>query len=78
LDLQIDGTRIKVEIINVFFQVRNERDILGTQLVKKNNELSLLCEKLNILQHTLHEGEAQYDQRLEDIRMLKLDIGRDR
>jgi hypothetical protein len=56
----------------------NERDILGTQLVRKNNELSLLYEKLNILQHTLREGEAQYGQRLEDIRLLKLEIGRDR
>lgn len=56
----------------------NERDILGAQLVRKNNELSLSYEKLNILQHTLCEGEAQYDQRLEDIRLLKLEIGRDR
>jgi len=56
----------------------NERDILGSQLVREKNELSLLYEKLNILQHTLHEGEAQYGQRLEDIRLLKLEIGRDR
>jgi hypothetical protein len=56
----------------------NERDILGAQFVRKNNELSSLYEKLNILQSTLHEGEAQYDQRLEDIRLLKLEIRRDR
>jgi len=62
----------------MFFQIMNERDILGAQLVRKNNELSLLYEKLNILQHTLHEGEAQYDQRLEDIRLLKLEVRRDR
>jgi hypothetical protein len=62
----------------MFFQIMNERDILGAQLVRKNKELSSLYGKLNILQHTLHEGEAQYDQRLEDIRLLKLEIGRDR
>jgi hypothetical protein len=56
----------------------NERDILGAQLMRKNNELFTLYEKVNILQSTLHEGEAQYDQRLEDIRLLKLEIKRDR
>jgi len=68
---------VQVKLLT-FFQIMNERDILGAQLMRKNNELSLLYEKLNILQHTLHEGEAQYDQRLEDIRLLKLEIGRDR
>jgi len=53
-----------------------ERDILGTQLVRRNDELSLLHEKIRILQSTLHAGEAQYDQRLEDIRLLKLEIKR--
>lgn len=62
----------------MFFQIMNERAILGAQLVRKNNELSSLCEKQNILQHAFHEGEAQYDQRLEDIRLLKLEIGKDR
>ncbi|CAG2066612.1 unnamed protein product, partial [Timema podura] len=54
----------------------NERDILGTQLVRRNDELALLYEKIKILQSTLHKGEAQYDQRLEDIRLLKLEIKR--
>jgi hypothetical protein len=54
----------------------NERDVQGTQLARRNDELSLLHEKIKILQTTLHKGEAQYDQRLEDIRLLKLDIKR--
>jgi hypothetical protein len=52
----------------------NERHILGTQIGRKNDELSLLNEKIKSLQSTLHKGEAQYDQRLEDIRLLKLEI----
>jgi hypothetical protein len=52
----------------------NERDILGTQLASRNGELSSLYEKIKILESTLHNGEAQYDQRLEDIRLLKLEI----
>lgn len=52
----------------------NERDILGTQLIRRNDELSLLYEKIKIQQSTLNKGETQYSQRLEDIRILKLEI----
>ncbi len=52
----------------------NERDILGTQLIRRNDELSLLYEKIKIQQSTMNKGETQYSQRLEDIRILKLEI----
>lgn len=52
----------------------SERDILGTQLIRRNDELSLLYEKIKIQQSTLDKGETQYSQRLEDIRILKLEI----
>ena len=55
-------------------QVISERDILGTQLVRRNDELALLYEKIKIQQSTLTKGEMQYRQRLEDIRLLKLEI----
>lgn len=55
-------------------QVINERDILGSQLIRRNDELSLLYEKIKIQQSTLNKGEVQYTQRLEDIRILKLEI----
>ena len=55
-------------------QVISERDILGTQLVRRNDELALLYEKIKIQQSTLNKGEIQYNQRLEDIRVLKLEI----
>ena len=53
----------------------NERDILGTQLIRRNDELALLYEKIKILQSTLSKGEIQYNERLEDIRLLKFKIG---
>ena len=56
------------------WQVISERDILGTQLVRRNDEVALLYEKIKIQQSTLHKGEAQYNGRLEDIRVLKLEI----
>eukprot|EP00755_Sulcionema_specki_P017133 Sspe_Gene.10907::Locus_3677_Transcript_1_1_Confidence_1.000_Length_2788::g.10907::m.10907 len=54
--------------------VMNERDILGTQLIRRNDELALLYEKIRIQQSTLNKGEIQYRDRLVDIRMLRLRI----
>ncbi len=55
-----------------FDRVKNERDIWGTQLIRRNEELALLYEKIKIQQSTLAKGEAQYHERLEDIRILKV------
>lgn len=52
----------------------SERDILGTQLVRRNDELALLYEKIKIQKSTLNKGEVQYNQRLDDVRVLKLEI----
>ena len=40
-----------------YLKVVNERDVLGTQLIRRNDELALLYEKIKILQTTLSEGE---------------------
>uniref|UniRef100_A0A0L8GMD2 EF-hand domain-containing protein n=1 Tax=Octopus bimaculoides TaxID=37653 RepID=A0A0L8GMD2_OCTBM len=69
-DADVERCRQKKELD----QVISERDILGTQLVRRNDELALLFEKIKIQQSTLSKGEVQYDQRLEDIRVLKLEI----
>ena len=57
-------------------QVIQERDILGTQLVRRNDELALLYEKIKIQQSTLNKGEIQYKSRIEDLNILKLEIKR--
>ncbi|KAL3915697.1 MAG: hypothetical protein SGPRY_007119 [Prymnesium sp.] len=57
--------------------VVNERDILGTQvtqLIRRNEELSLLYEKIRIQQSTLQKGERQYTARVKDIKLLKRSI----
>lgn len=41
-------------------QILAERDILGTQLLKRNQELSLLHKKVKIQESTLAKGEVQY------------------
>ncbi|CAG9771320.1 unnamed protein product [Ceutorhynchus assimilis] len=57
-------------------QLMNERDVLGSQLVRRNDEIALLHEKIKILRSTLSRGETQYDQRLQDIKLLKIVIKR--
>lgn len=47
--------------------VINERDILGTQLIKRNEELQVLYEKIKIQQSTLDKGEIYYQDRIQEI-----------
>ena len=44
------------------------------QLVRRNDELALVYEKIRIQQATLSKGELQYGNRLEDIRLLRTEI----
>ncbi|KAK4820925.1 hypothetical protein QYF61_008646 [Mycteria americana] len=69
---EADAERLKQK--KEFAQVMNERDILGSQLVRRNDEVALLYEKIKIQQSILNKGETQYRQRMEDIRLLKLEI----
>ncbi len=54
------------------WQVTNERDLLGTQLIRRNDELALLHEKARIQQYAINNGTVAYNQRLEDMRVLRL------
>ena len=47
--------------------VVSERDILGTQLIRRSAEADLLYEKIKINQSTLAKGEDQYKQRVNEI-----------
>mmetsp|Transcript_87719 Transcript_87719/g.246441 ORF Transcript_87719/g.246441 Transcript_87719/m.246441 type:complete len:868 (-) Transcript_87719:149-2752(-) len=64
-----------------FEAVTSERNILSTQLIRRNDELELLYEKIKIQESTLKKGEIQYKARLEEIKTekegiaaLKLDL----
>lgn len=59
-------------------QVISERDLLGTQLVKRNDALKLLYEKIKIQQSIMNKGDLHYNEREEDIRLLKLEIKKQR
>ncbi|NXC95510.1 CFA58 protein, partial [Certhia familiaris] len=57
-----------------FDKVLCERHALGTQLIRRNDEVALLYEKIKIQQAILNRGETEYQQRMEDMRILKLEI----
>lgn len=59
-------------------QIISERDILGSQLVRRNDELSLLYQKTRLLQTLINNGNKAYDERIEDIRVLRLEVKRQR
>lgn len=52
----------------------HEKDVVGTQLIRKNDEINQLKEKMAIMQLALDRGENQYTKRLDDIRLLKIEI----
>lgn len=60
-------TRLKEQ----YEMIVSERDILGTQLIRRNEELGLLLEKIKIQQSTLYKGQHQYKDKLATIEMLK-------
>uniref|UniRef100_A0A3Q2E2H4 Cilia and flagella associated protein 58 n=1 Tax=Cyprinodon variegatus TaxID=28743 RepID=A0A3Q2E2H4_CYPVA len=55
-------------------QVTRERDSLSKQLLQSNDERAQLFEKIKIQQSILSKGEFHYNQRLEEIHQLKLEI----
>ncbi|XP_053619336.1 cilia- and flagella-associated protein 58-like isoform X2 [Plodia interpunctella] len=69
-----EGDTARAKLMKELEGLMNERDVVGAQLVRRNDEISLLYEKIRILEITLHRGERQYEQRVEDIRLLRLEI----
>ncbi|XP_037943974.1 cilia- and flagella-associated protein 58-like [Teleopsis dalmanni] len=55
-------------------ETRKEKNLVGLQMVRRNDEIILLKEKLDVLQLALDQGQSQYNQRVEDIRLLKTEI----
>jgi chromosome segregation ATPase len=50
--------------------VMSERDILGNQLIKRNEELTTLYEKVKVQRSVLHHGELQYQDRIAEVNHL--------
>ncbi len=51
-----------------------QRNVTGAQLVRRNEELSLLYEQANTQETVLRNGDVELQKRKEEIRILKLHI----
>ena len=51
-----------------------EKDVFGTELIRRNDELTLLCEKIKILQTTLANAEIQFNDKESELRLLNTKI----
>ncbi|XP_037125652.1 cilia- and flagella-associated protein 58-like [Syngnathus acus] len=71
-DKQMEYMQLKKQID----QVIRERDNLGKQLLKRDEERALLYEKIKIQQSIICKRDFHHNQKLEDIRLLKLEIKR--
>jgi len=69
---EADAERLKQQ--KEYETVLSERDVLGTQLIKRNDELGGLYEKIKVQQSTLNAGQRAYAERVEDIAALHTDI----
>lgn len=67
---EIRLTKLRKQLDNAL----NEKDLIGTQMIRRNDEIGLLNEKIQIIQMALDRGESQYNKRLDDIRLLKIEI----
>ncbi len=69
-----ESERQRKKLQEEYESIISQRDILGTQLIRKNDELALLYEKIKIQQSTLAKGETQYWERINDIKLLNQKI----
>ncbi|KAL6625146.1 hypothetical protein U3516DRAFT_584359 [Neocallimastix sp. 'constans'] len=51
-----------------------EKDLMQNQIILRNDEITLLYEKLKLQNSALTKGEFYYNERIEDIRVLKLEV----
>lgn len=72
LETQIrEADKARQDLLNDQINKMKDRDILGTQLIRRNDEIALLFEKINILQDALKKGEIEYNKRCEEANEIK-------
>ncbi|CAF0792783.1 unnamed protein product [Brachionus calyciflorus] len=55
-------------------RIQFEKNILGSQLVRRNDEISLLYEKIKLLEKILKRGEACYNNLTEELNQVKSEL----
>lgn len=55
-------------------KIVRERDLIATQMYRKNDENALLVDQVSMLKMSIERGNLMYSERLEDIRVMKKEI----
>ncbi|XP_034487132.1 cilia- and flagella-associated protein 58 [Drosophila innubila] len=71
--IEEDEKRFK-KITTTLEDERKSKNLAGKQMIRRNGELIMLREKLDMMQLALSRGTVQYNQRIDDIRLLKTEI----
>jgi len=67
--LEKEGERVRMK--KEFDKLVSERDLVGTQLVRRNDEMACLNEKLKLQNTRMGCGEVHYNSRVKDIQVLR-------
>ena len=60
--------------LHLLFPADRERDLVGTQLVRRNDEMACLNEKLKLQNTRMGCGEVHYNSRVKDIQVLAREV----
>ena len=60
--------------VRQYEEMMQERDMIGSQLIRRNDELALLYEKVRIQASVLKKGEEQYKEKLGTIQQKEVEI----
>ncbi|KAJ3208212.1 hypothetical protein HDU82_002795 [Entophlyctis luteolus] len=71
-----EGDAARSKLKKEYDSIVQARDVLCSRIIRRDDEIALLYEKLKIQHSTLKKGENQFYERIEDIRVLKLEIKR--
>ncbi|KAF6209505.1 hypothetical protein GE061_015252 [Apolygus lucorum] len=71
-----EDDRERQAIMNRQAKFQREMGVINTMLDRRLVELGLLYEKVDLMNNMLRQGEHQYKERTEDIRLLKLEVTR--
>ncbi|ORX86266.1 hypothetical protein BCR32DRAFT_290123 [Anaeromyces robustus] len=70
--IELENERKK--LLNNYNNLVKEKNLMQNQIILRNDEITLLYEKLKLQNSALSKGEFFYNERIEDIRVLKLEV----
>ncbi|ORX50755.1 hypothetical protein BCR36DRAFT_55931 [Piromyces finnis] len=70
----IELEKERKKILSDYENLIKEKNLMQNQIIMRNDEISLLYEKLKLQKSALVKGEFFYNDRIEDIRVLKLEV----